>query len=284
MLRFIYNQFFLFLFLFISIANIFGQKNISTVPKLEDILESNITKILRNEGHVFQYGHAGLEYIKGFKDPQLMSDYEEIYYETASNYTVQILYYIPQNLLTPLTNQQIYQAITDVSSLKKSYVVRDDRRDPFMTNVQEFTSSRFREKAIIDHSSTLKEVPIFTEKYLRAKDTRFGTIEYNVAYRYTMGRFMIIMKNIDPINYLFYKIADPNQFTTVITIQPVQGGLLYCVQAFSSVKNLKTVEKKIDLRTFFSRRLEGIKGWFFRQVYGIEVKQGVFPVSVKLDD
>lgn len=269
--------FFLWMIIF-SISNIHAQ----TLPSLESIVKPHIAQLLRKDGHVFQYGRAGLEYLDSFNQVELKNEFEEIYYQTDANYSVQILYFVPRGTLPQRSDLEIYNSIKKVLSLDNSYVVRDNRHDPFMTKVHEYSGPEFKTK-IQFIPLTQGPIPIYSESYIKAKDTRFGTIGYTIAYRYRQGRFMINLTNLSNISYIMYPIAAAGKFSTVLTAQPVRDGVLYISQAFVSFKNLKTAESSIDLRTFFSRRLEALKGWYFRQVYQIEVIQGVFPESIKIE-
>ncbi len=269
----------IFLFCFIS----FFPFSLSSQEKLaiESMLQPHIAKSLKTEGYVFQFGKSGIEYLESFKDSRIKEQFKEIFYRAAANYTVQIVYFAPDDILPLRTDLQIYNAVKNVESLSDSYVLRKGRKDPFMTKIQEYSGTEFKKRT---RFIPLEQppIPFFNESYFKAKDTRFGTINYTLAYRYEQGRFMLNLTNDSKIDYLLYPIAEKGKFTTVLTAQPVQEGILYILHVFVAMKNLKTAESNIDLRTFFSRRLEALKGWYFRQVYDIEVVQGILPEPIKI--
>lgn len=254
----------------------------SQVYSLEDAVKPQIAKLLRETGQVFQYGRAGLDYLDAFNLVDLKTEYEELYYKTSTNYTEQILYFVPNGLLPKRTDLQVYNAVKNVESLEQSYVVRDKRRDPFMSKVHEFATTALKQRVKYTPLE-VPPIPIYSESYIKAKDTRFGTIGYTISYRYNKGRLIINLSNLSSIHYMVYPIADAQKFSTIVTVQPLKEGTLYIFQTFASLKNLKNAESNIDLRTFFSRRLEALKGWYFRQVYQVEVVQGVFPESIRLE-
>ncbi len=271
------RRIFIFCFILLSPFSVFCQGK----SALESILQPDMTKKLKEEGYIFQFGKSGIEYLDSLQNSLIKDQLKEIFYQLPANYTVQIIYFAPDNILPARSDLQIYNAVKNVESLDNSYVLRKGRKDPFMTKVHEYAGIEFKKRM---QFTPLEKgpIPLFSESYFKAKDTRFGNTSYILTYRYEQERFMLNLTNESAIDYLIYPIAEKGKFSTVLMAQRVRGGILFILHTFVSLKNLKTAESNIDLRTFFSRRLEALKGWYFREVYGLELVQGILPEPIKI--
>ncbi|NIZ46348.1 hypothetical protein PVA44_06400 [Entomospira nematocerorum] len=200
--------------------------------------------------------------------------------ELDANFSLEFLYFIPKDQLPTRKSSEILKQILQIESLKTAYMMRNNGKEqPLFKQVEVLNNFKDRKKVNVQIEEPIS-IPFQSELFISLKDSRFGKIDYQVNYLASNELVLVSLLNFTPLSYMGKKIAQAHSMRLSFMEQVVDEGTLFVGHVVGNISDLEKAKKSIHLPSFFSRRVEGIKGWYFNQVYDMKIPQGVYPVAV----
>ncbi|MCL2519623.1 MAG: hypothetical protein FWE37_01280 [Spirochaetaceae bacterium] len=207
--------------------------------------------------------------------------FSNIINQIQPTYLQQILYVEPAGLVTNRPGTlQIYNSLLNLSSLEQAHIMRDRGTSPLFRNIRIFTDENFRNE--IRAIPAVTTIPNQARYFVIMRDERFGNVRYSISFSHNNGSIGVNITNLERVRFMLWTVAESNGLSISFTITPTVQGYVYAAQVAANVKDLDNVLNRIHLPSFFSRRIEGIKGWLFSQLFGLTVMQGIHPTAISL--
>lgn len=200
--------------------------------------------------------------------------------ELNANFSLEFLYFVPNGQFEEPSFDQVLEALFDVESLTDAYMIRKNKKQSLFNNVVVFDNFENRQKITPTIDVAGVKLPISHHLDVSLKDSRLGKIDYRIEFFMNDQLTAMSMLNYSVASYMTRKIADKQKIRLSFFKEKVDGGFLYVAHIAAQIHDLDKAVQNIHLPSFFSRRLEGIKGWYFLQVYGVRVEQGIYPVAI----
>ncbi|NIZ41221.1 hypothetical protein PVA45_06860 [Entomospira entomophila] len=259
--------------LVICITPIFSQN-------LRDVVESASADYLFKGGYVF-YEYSGID-IHHMKSGVIYQMIQQHIRDMDANFSLEFLYFIPKGKLPAKTNAEILSKILRVETLGSTYMIRNGGKEQVLFKQIEVLNNFKDRKKVSEQIEQKIQLPFEKHMFITLKDARFGKIDYDVTYEASDKFLMISLLNSTPLSYAGKTIATSQAMRLSFMQQELSEGTLYVGHVVGKIHDLEKARKSIHLPSFFSRRIEGLKGWYFQQVYGVKVPQGIYPVAVSL--
>lgn len=203
--------------------------------------------------------------------------------ETEASFSEEVLYFAPAGFAPEKSPLEIFNSILDISSLEQARVKKnDDSYSPLFQKISIFFDKDKKEE--LKTPLVLEELPDSMSLYASMRDDRLGSIFYQFDYTARESGIALSMLNLVPLRYLFFGIADKESLRTTFIQMPTAEGVLYVAHIAGHINNLDSIKKRLDLPSFFSRRIEGLKAWFFKQAYGLNIVQTRLPSVLRMEE
>ncbi len=252
---------------------------LSAQPTLASVVQPAAASHLQQHGALrTQNLSPVLEFIK---PGPLANQLQNFIDDMQANMSLEFLYFVPKGTFPLRTPQEVYNSIQDLTTLNQATYLSRDKNQPLFTNVHMFTDAKRRTKmdALPPFAGSL---PHFEEVHLKLKDDRFGNVDYLGQLDARTEFVSLSLLNESNVRYSIMKLADVGNLRLSFIEVPLAEGNLYVAHVAAYIANLTEAQSRVHLPSMFSRRLEGIKGWYFKQVHGVKVEQGIDPVPIRV--
>jgi hypothetical protein len=201
--------------------------------------------------------------------------------DTQANVSLEFLYFVPKGTFPRSSPVEVYNSIQDLTTLNQATYFSRDKTQSLFTNVHLFTdaSRRTRLNALPPFEGQL---PHKQQVHLKLKDDRFGNVNYLGQIDARAEFVSLSLLNESTVRYAIIKLAEAGNLRLSFIEMPLAEGTLYVAHVAAFIANVDDASARVHLPSMFSRRLEGIKGWYFKQVYGVRVEQGVDPEPIQV--
>ncbi|NIZ19550.1 DUF6675 family protein [Entomospira culicis] len=245
------------------------------VPSLRAVVGESSAQTLMTNGILYNEDMA--PQVKFVQSGVLREQMTTYINEVGANLSLEFLYFVPASQHAKRSNKDVVEALLHIRTLGTAYMIRNDKEQALFSNVEVLDNFQNRKKI---NSPVSVTIPFSYQRYISLKDARFGKIDYRVDYLADNQNVVVSMLNFSTLSYMMRKIADSQKMRLSFMQQEVSEGMLYVGHITAQIHNLDKAKESIHLPSFFSRRVEGMKGWYFQQVHGIKVNQGVYPVKI----
>ncbi|GAB4373857.1 MAG: hypothetical protein Kow009_09600 [Spirochaetales bacterium] len=110
----------------------------------------------------------------------------------------------------------------------------------------------------------VQEIPPSSSLVVFQEDTTFGQNYSRWLYRYAGNEFSIMITNLTPLKYSFFKLVDPEQMQIHLLVRPMEGGLSF--YGCAVVKSARFLGLEKSSKDSFYNRIKAIYTWFKDQL------------------
>jgi hypothetical protein len=198
--------------------------------------------------------------------------------EIKPNYLQEAVYFEARTMnIAHGQDLENYNKLLDLKSLSSAYIDKSKGGNsdtaPLFTNIRIFSDATFKTEVKAIEPVTV--IPPAARYYAIMRDERFGNVRYAIDFTYQNGVMGISITNLARVKFVFWNVAEPEGLRISFYIVPVSNGYAYMAQIAAAVSDIDAMRKRVNFPTFFSRRIEGIKGWVFNRLYGVNLKQSI---------
>jgi hypothetical protein len=240
---------------------------------------ADVAQDLQTKKTAIQYGDyatIGWQDIDSVAARTMMQDYAK---DMTPNYIVRNYYTFPVSDFKIADQLEVYNKLISFPSLDATYIVRKGKKTPFLSQVSVLDQTTLQKISL----QPLTAIPQHANYLLVVKDAKFGQVKYQIETDYQDGMMLWTMTNVTKINYFGQTLAEPYDFKTQFILYQQDAQWLLIAQSVMNIPKLEQASNSIDLKSFFSKRLEGLKTWYMAQVFQVVVKQGVFPRPIQIE-
>lgn len=262
--------------------------NVFALPLKQEV--SNSEYLLKNSYWKTHY-QKNIKDAKAIREPIIFINPNSIaknilmqsYDETSANYRNYAVYFESANFLRKARSSdlEIYNNLLKLKELETILFKRKKdkgKSSKLFENIEYYSDEDFKTK--IDELPPVLEIPEKHSYYLKIKQIHLNNAKYRVDFYYKNKTFAIRIINLETLYFYGTKMNNPNELANTYILSPVDEGFLHIIDITGKINQFEQINKIMDINTFFSRRMEVIKAWFFKTAMGVNVRYRIKPIAL----